>query len=206
MKQWLDWAMELQSIAQAGLTYSKNPFDIERFQRIRDLSAEIVSQHTDLGIEKVKDLFCNERGYQTPKIDTRAVVIQDEKILLVKEKLSLCGEWSIPGGWVDVNQSIRDNAIKEAKEEAGVDVVPERLIALLDRNKHNTPTLAYGICKIFVLCRVVGGVFEKNIETEESGYFPLDALPPLSVQRNTKEQIEMCFAAYYDPEWKVIFD
>lgn len=204
MKKWLEWAMELQFIAQAGITYSENKFDIERFERVRELSAEIVSQHTDLGIEKVQSLFCNETGYQTPKLDTRAVIIQDEKILLVKESSS--SEWSLPGGWVDVNKSIRSNIIKETKEEAGLDVIPERMIAVQDRNKHNTPISAYGICKIFVLCHVIGGEFKKNIETEASGYFSLEDLPPLSLQRNNKAQIQMCFDAYHDPNWQVLFD
>lgn len=96
MEEWIKWAVELQSIAQAGLTYSKDEFDIERFERIREISAEILSKKSELNLEKVKDLFCNEEGYQTPKIDTRAAVFKDNKILLVKEKVS--GEWSLPGG------------------------------------------------------------------------------------------------------------
>lgn len=96
---WLDWAKELQFIAQAGLTYSKDPFDLERFQRIREISAEIVSRQTGLSFERVTDLFCGETGFQTPKLDTRAAIFQDGKILLVEER---DGTWSLPGGWVDV--------------------------------------------------------------------------------------------------------
>lgn len=206
MNKWLDWAMRMQAIAQAGLYYSKNQYDLERFEQIRELSAEIMNEYTEAGIEKVKDLFCNEVGYQTPKIDSRAVIIENEKILLVKEKDSYAGSWSMPGGWVDINQSVGENVVKEAKEEAGADVVCQRLIAVQDRNRHNTPVMPYGVCKIFVLCRMVGGNFEKNTETEARGFFSLDALPDLSVQRTTREQIEMCFAAYRDPNWKVLFD
>ena len=115
--RWLEWAKELQFIAQAGLTYSRDPFDIERFERIREISAEIMSYQSDLPIEKVKELFCNETGFQTPKLDTRAAIFNDGKILLVKEK---AGVWSMPGGWVDVNQSIKTNTEKEVKEEAGL--------------------------------------------------------------------------------------
>ncbi|MBU3133125.1 NUDIX hydrolase N-terminal domain-containing protein [Clostridium gasigenes] len=200
----LDWAIELQFLSQCGLTYSKDLFDIERFERIREISVEIVSTKAGLSLEKVNNLFCNETGFQTPKLDTRAAVFKDKKILLVKEVSS--GTWSMPGGWVDVNQSIYSNTIKEVNEEAGLDVIPERLIAVQDRNKHNIPKYAYGICKVFVLCNVLGGEFKSNIETSESKLFSLDELPELSVEKNTKEQIKMCFMAEQDDNWKVMFD
>ena len=114
IEKWLQWAIELQSLAQAGLTYGKDVYDKERYERIREISAEMLSYKTDISIEKVKDLFCNEHGYQTPKLDTRAAIFSDEKILLVKEKN---GKWSLPGGWVDVNLSIKENTVKEVKEE-----------------------------------------------------------------------------------------
>ena len=189
--RWLEWAKELQFIAQAGLTYSRDPFDIERFERIREISAEIMSHQSDLPIEKVKELFCNETGFQTPKI------------LLVHENN---GTWSLPGGWVDVNQSIKTNTEKEVKEEAGLDVKAVRLIALQDRNLHNVPPYAYNVCKAFVLCEVTGGSFQSNIETTESRYFSLDEIPALAEEKNNKEQIAMCFAAYQDENWKVPFD
>ena len=133
---WVDWAMELQFLAQTGLTYTKDPFDKERFERIREISAEIMAHQSDIPLEKVKNLFCNETGFQTPKLDTRAAIFEDDKILLVKEKN---GKWSLPGGWVDVNQSIRSNTEKEVWEEAGLMVKAVRLIALQDRNQHNLP-------------------------------------------------------------------
>ena len=201
--EWLEWAKELQFIAQAGLTYSKDAFDIERFERIREISAEIVSRQTGLPLEKVKDLFCNEEGFQTPKLDTRAAIFKDNKILLVKEKN---GTWSLPGGWVDVNQTIKSNTIKEVKEEAGLDVEATRIIAVQDRNLHNLPPYAYNVCKVFVLCEAQGGDFQPNIETIESDYFSLDEIPPLAEEKNNKDQIEMCFAAYRDKDWEVQFD
>jgi ADP-ribose pyrophosphatase YjhB (NUDIX family) len=180
--KWLSWAKQLQSIAQAGLAYSKDKYDIE----------------------KIKNLFCNESGYQTPKVDIRGAVFKEDKILLVKEKNN--GFWSIPGGWAEFNLSIKENVIKEVKEEAGLDVVPKRLIAVLDSNKHNKPVSAYGIYKIFVLCEFKGGNFESNIETDESGYFKLSDLPPLSIDRITKEQIKLCFKAKYNDNFLAIFD
>ena len=203
MEKWLELIIEIQSLAQNVLAYTNNVYDTERFERLRDISAEMLSMKSDLSLEKVKDLFCSEKGYQTPKLDTRAVIFKDDKILLVKENN---GTWSLPGGWVDVLESVASNTVKEAKEETGLDVVPKRIIAIQDRNKHNKPIYAYGICKIFVLCEVIGGKFEKNIETIETNYFSLDELPLLAEAKTNKEQIEMCFKAVNDESWQVQFD
>ncbi|MFX3616922.1 MAG: NUDIX hydrolase N-terminal domain-containing protein [Sporolactobacillus sp.] len=202
-KPWLSWAMELQAIAQAGLTYSKDRFDLERFARIREISAAILSLKSGFSAEHVQDIFCNETGYQTPKIDTRAAIFKADKILLVKERT---GTWSLPGGWVDVDQSVKSNVVKEVKEESGLDVVPLRLLAVQDRNAHNLPIYAYGVCKIFVQCEGIGGSFEPNIETVENRYFASDELPPLSEEKNNREQIQLCFTASRDKDWQVPFD
>lgn len=199
----LDWAVELQSLAQAGLAYCKDPYDRERYQSIRDIAASMLALQSDLPVEKIKGLFCNEIGYQTPKLDTRAAIFEGDRILLVRENDGL---WSLPGGWVDVNQSVRANTVKEAKEESGLDVTADRVIAIQDRAKHNLPPFAFGICKIFVLCTRVGGRFEPNTETTESRYFGEDELPALSESKNTAEQIAMCFAAKRDPNWVTLFE
>ena len=127
---WLKWAVELQAIAQSGLYYGNDPYDRERYGRIREILAEMVSRRTEIPVEKVRDLFCGEVGYQTPKLDCRAAVFQDGKILLVKENN---GTWSLPRGWVDVDLSVKENVIKEVKEEAGLDVTAGRVIAVQDR-------------------------------------------------------------------------
>jgi len=202
--KWIDLIIELQSLAQAGLTYGKDIYDKERYERIREISAEMMSDLTELPLEKIKGLFCNEVGYQTPKIDTRAVIFKEDKILLVQEN---DGTWSLPGGWCDVNVSVAENTIKEVKEEAGLDVIADRIIAVQDRAKHNLPRYAYGICKIFMICSVIGGRFEKNVETIGFDYFTENNLPILAEAKNTKEQIKMCFEAYRKGnEWKVMFD
>lgn len=202
-EKWLQWAVELQSLAQAGLYYGKDRFDIERFERIREISAEMISYKTEIPLDKVKDLFCSETGYQTPKLDTRAAIFQDEKILLVQENN---GTWSLPGGWVDVDCSVRENTVKEVKEEAGLDVTADLVIAIQDRDKHNLPVYAYKVCKVFVMCSVTGGSFQENSETRDSGYFSLDELPRLAEEKNTREQIAMCFEAYHSSQWKTLFD
>jgi len=202
-QKWLDWAVELQALAQAGLFYSRDIYDIERFQRIREIAAEMLICPSGLPKERVWDLFCGDTGYQTPKLDTRAAVFQEDKILLVQEKNGL---WSLPGGWVDVNLSVGENAVKEVKEEAGLDVRAERIIAIEDRKKHNPEIYAYNICKVFILCSFLGGSFQPNSETIASGYFSLDGLPPLSENKNTAAQIKMCFDACHAEHWVTQFD
>lgn len=201
--QWLEWAIELQSIAQAGLTYGKDVYDRERYERIREISAEIIAKRSEIPVAKVKELFCNETGYQTPKLDTRAAVFQQGKILLVHEKN---GKWSLPGGWVDVNVSVGENVVKEVKEESGLDVVVDKVIAVQDRAKHNLPVYAYGVCKVFVQCTVTGGQFKPNIETTEYRYFAEDDLPELAEEKCNEEQIKMCFEASRTDQWKVLIE
>lgn len=203
-QRWLKWAVELQSLAQAGLTYGRDAYDRERYERIREISAEILSHMSDLPMETVRDLFCGETGYQTPKIDTRAAVFQDGKILLVQEN---DGRWSLPGGWCDVDVSVGENTVKEVREESGLEAAAERVIAVQDRAKHNLPPYAYGVCKIFVLCSVTGGQFQENIETIGYGYFEENDLPELAEEKNNGEQIRMCFQAYRAGEaWRTLLD
>ncbi|MDO5337300.1 MAG: NUDIX hydrolase [Eubacteriales bacterium] len=202
--KWLEWAVEIQSLAQAGLTYGRDKYDLERYERLREIAAEMIHYKTDIPLEKVRNLFCNETGYQTPKVDTRAAIFEKGKILLVHENN---GTWSLPGGWCDVNQSVGENTIKEVFEEAGLHVTADRLIAVQDRNKHNAPLYAYGIVKIFVLCTVVDGHFIPNMETTESRYFGRDEIPDnLAEEKVNKEQIRMCFDANEAKHWKVLFD
>lgn len=197
--------VEIQMHAQAGITYSRDPFDIDRFQILRRLAAEMLAEGGSLPVERVETLFCSDEGYPTPKLDSRAAIFDEQgRILLVQEKNE--GTWSLPGGWVDANLSVAENLVKEVREEAGLDVVPGKFVALLDRNRHNTPPFAYGIAKAFMICHVVGGRFEPNIEIADCGYFSRDNLPELSATRNTKEQIELCFRAHADPRWEAICD
>ena len=114
-------------IAQAGLQYGKDQYDRERYAELRQIAAEMLSAQTGLPTEKIHVLFCNETGYQTPKVDTRAAVFADGRILLVHENN---GTWALPGGWCDVDQSIASNTEKEVREEAGFEVTAERLIAV----------------------------------------------------------------------------
>lgn len=202
--KWLEWAKELQFLSQCALAYCSDPYDIERFQRIREISAEMVSEIGDIPLEKVKATFCAGTGYQTPKLDTRAAVIRDQKILLVQESN---GEWALPGGWVDYDNTIRTNAAKEVLEEAGMIVEPIRVIALFDHNRRNHTDYPSNICSVYVLCEYRSGDFVPNLETIASGFFDRDRIPePLAAAKTTREQIDLCFRAAEDENWQVIFD
>lgn len=204
MSKWTDFAIRIQSLAQAGLYYGTGVYDIERYEELRNIAAEMLACEMDEPVGKVKEFFCNEIGYQTPKVDTRAVIFKEKRILLVHEKN---GTWSLPGGWCDVDQSVASNVIKETKEEAGLDVTAEKLIAVQDWRKHNACNLPFGVLKIFVLCKVQGGSFVENSETSEIRYFSKEELPEqLANEKTTKEQILMCFEAHESENWKTMFD
>ena len=162
---WMQTAVEMQFIAQAGLAYSRDPYDLERFSRLRELAAKMLARGSGLPEKTVRDVFLCETGYQTPKIDTRAAIVEDGRILLVEENTGL---WALPGGWMDVDTTISQNTAKEALEEAGLNVLPRRLIALQEHNLHNGPTLAIGIVKVFVLCergvRRVSGQYRNSAQ------------------------------------------
>ncbi len=201
---WIEFAIRIQSIAQAGLQYGKDKYDTERYEELRQIAAEMMSLKTDVPTNKIFDLFCNESGYQTPKIDTRAAVFVDNKILLVHENNDT---WSLPGGWCDVDQSVASNTEKEVLEEAGLTVKSEKIIAIQDWRKHNVVNYAYGVVKVFVLCQRRGGKFEENIETTEIGFFDKENLPTnLAVEKCTKEQVLMCFDSYENPIMATLFD
>ena len=202
--KWLEWATRLQSIAQSGLTFGENQYDLDRYQQIRDLSVEIMHEYTDVKHEKIINLFASETGYQTPKVDIRAAVFEDDKILMVKEKID--GKWSLPGGWADVNTSVSESVVRECQEEAGAEVKPRRVIAIHHANKQNNFVYPYTIYKIIVECDLIKYCFEENSETLGSGFFSSDNLPELSVERNNPDQINLCFEAKKHKLFEPVFD
>lgn len=202
--KWIEWATEIQSIAQAGLTFSDNHYDRDRYIQLRKLAVEIMHEYTEIPDEKLVDLFAGETGYQTPKVDIRSAVFMDDKILMAREKID--GKWSLPGGWADVNTTVSESAVRECQEEAGAKVVPERIIAIHTANRQNNFIYPYTIYKIFVQCRLVEWEFKENTETLGSMFFGLDELPELSTERNSFEQIRMCFEAGRSDRFETIFD
>ncbi|WP_066070290.1 NUDIX hydrolase [Neobacillus soli] len=202
--KWLEWAKQLQSIAQAGLTYSNDVYDLERFESIRNISVDILAQHTDIETTVIKDLFANETGYATPKVDIRAVVFQDEKILMVRENMD--GLWALPGGWADIGLAPSEVAVKEVAEESGFDVKATKLLAVMDMKCHPHPPSSYHIYKLFIQCEIIGGKPKKGIETSDVNFFAENELPPLSTARNTTSQIEMAFTYLKNPQKPIYFD
>jgi ADP-ribose pyrophosphatase YjhB (NUDIX family) len=202
--KWLDWAKQLQSLAQAGLAYSKDIYDVERFELIRNISVEMLSQQTGMEMTVIKDLFASETGYATPKVDIRAVIFKDNKILMVKENSD--GSWSLPGGWADIGLTPSEVAVKEVKEESGFDVKAVKLLAVTDMKCHPHPPSAFHIYKMFIQCEIIGGQPMKGVETSAVEFFAENKLPPLSIARNTQTQIEMIFKHLYNPKEPVYFD
>jgi ADP-ribose pyrophosphatase YjhB (NUDIX family) len=203
-EKWLEWASRMQSIAQAGLTFGENPYDLDRYQEIRTISVEILQEYTGISNERIRDLFASGTGYETPKVDVRASVFKDDRILMVREKID--GAWSLPGGWADVNSSVSESAVRECLEEAGARVKPKRVIIIHQADKHYDFPYPYTIYKIFVECELIENRFSPNTETLAADFFAIDSLPPLSHERNTREQVELCFEAKNHELFETVFD
>ena len=197
---------ELMAIANDALLYCKDPFDTERFKQVRSIAAKLLEMSCE-GItkEQAQEIFEENDGYQTPKIDTRAAVFNErEQVLLVKD---YDGKWALPGGWCDRDQTIFSNTVKEAKEEAGLDVEPYLLVAAHSHYKHNNPKSFFSVVRFFVLCSVRGGSFRENDETTESRYFPVDALPEdINFHKSNPNQIRLCLKARHSEHWVTEFD
>ena len=202
--KWLDWAKQLQSIAQAGLTYSKDIYDIERFEQIRAISIDMLSQQTKMEHTVIRELFANETGYATPKVDIRAVVFQNNKILMVRENTD--GVWSLPGGWADIGLTPSEVAVKEVQEEAGFEVKATKLIGMMDMKCHPHTPSPYHIYKIFIQCEIIGGSAKEGIETSAVDFFSESKIPPLSTARITESQIQLAFKHLHNPQEPIYLD
>jgi len=203
--QWLVWAKRLQAIAQTGLTYAKDPFDVERYQSIRLVASEMMAAGSGEGsADSFVKLLSMDVGYATPKVDVRAAVFRDGRLLLVREKED--GRWTLPGGWADIGDSPSGAVVREVKEESGYDVKARKLLALLDRNLHGHPPIPYHAYKLFFLCDIVGGNARAEQETDAVGFFAADEIPPLSLTRVTPAQIARLFQHSVHPEWPTEFD
>jgi len=199
----------LQALAQAGLAYSTTRYDLDRYQEIRSISARLLQELTEEPLEKIIRVFASEDGYQTPKVDIRAVMFRDaQEILLVKEKIDN-GRWTLPGGWADVGYTPFEVAVKEAYEETGLIVEPMRLLALFDKRKHPHPPQPWYVYKAFIQCEVTGGsLVQDSAETSGARWFRQDELTSieLSTDRTTVSQLETMFKLAFDPLAKTLCD
>lgn len=207
MNNWLEWAQKLQAIAQTGLTYTESPYDTERYRQIQQIAAEMMAACSNATPSDFLKLFDLEEGYATPKIDVRGAVFENDKILLVRERLD-AGRWTLPGGWVDVGEPPSQAIEREVLEESGYQTRAIKLVALYDRNhpQHGHPPHQNHVYKLFFQCDLIGGKPLDNYETGEATFFAQNAIPELSLSRVVPTQIDRLFEHYRHPEWPTDFD
>ena len=203
MNKWIAWAREIFSMSQAGLTYSQNEFDIERYKRLQEISAEMIESQSKLSKASVLESFAMQAGYATPKIDVRGAVIRDNKILLIQERMD--GKWAMPGGWADLGNAPASVAEREVWEESGYEVKAEKVVAVLDANRIE-PMEFYHAFKIIFLCRLTGGEPRISYETLAVDFFDLNNLPPLSIYRTDESMLQEVFAHLQNPNRRTEFD
>jgi ADP-ribose pyrophosphatase YjhB (NUDIX family) len=201
---WLDWARRLNALAQNGLTYADSPYDIERYTAIRTIAAEMIAHESGADTSRVLELFACDAGYATPKVDVRGVVFQDSKIVLVQERSD--GMWTFPGGWADVGDSPADAVVREIREESGYKTRATKLLALLDRNRHDHPPHVNHIYKVFIRCEIIGGSPTTSHDIQGVGFFAEDRIPTLSLTRTVPAQINRMFEHYRQPDLPADFD
>jgi len=202
---WLGWAQRLLAIAQNGLTFAKDPYDIERYHALRTIGAEMLAAGSDLKIDLVQGLLGKETDYATPKVDVRGVIFRGDQLLLVRERSD--GKWTLPGGWADVGGSPAANVEREILEEAGLRTRAERILAVYDRALHpHEPPFAFHIYKIFMLCTILNGKEAPGSETDQVDYFAENHLPELSLSRVTPGQIRRMFEHHRNPALPADFD
>jgi ADP-ribose pyrophosphatase YjhB (NUDIX family) len=202
--RWLQWAREIQSIAQIGQTYAVNDWQRQRYQRLTEISAEIISEHTNHPIERILESFVVQPGYATPKVDVRGAVFRDRKILLVREVID--GGWTMPGGWAEVGDSPTRGAEREVWEESGFLVRARKLIGVYDANRAE-PMELYHAVKLVFLCELTGGEARTSNETSEVGFFAQDEIPqPFAGERTRARHIEDAFRAHAIPDMPTLFE
>lgn len=203
--KWLKWAQEIQALAQSGLQYTENPFDIGRYRQLSHIAAAIMAAKTEKELGEVLPIFDAQCGYATPKLDVRGVVFRKDKILLVRE-LADNSNWTLPGGWVDINLPPSKAVEKEMAEEAGIIVVAEKILAVYDRNLHGHPPYPFHAWKLFIRCRLIAEATPDPLETSEPTYFGVHNIPQLSIGRVTQEEIQRMFEHHRNPELPTDFD
>lgn len=205
---WLDWAQRLESIAQTGLSYDPHPFDRERYEAVRRIAAEMIVAYDGGDPTSYLNIFAEQTGHATPKVDVRGVVFRDDKILMVQEKLDN-DRWALPGGWADVGESGGESVVREVYEESGFRVRAVKLLALFDRNKHPHTPYIFHAYKAFFRCELLDDrrmPDPHNIETGEIGWFSEDSIPELSIGKVTPGQIARFFEHLRQPDLPTDFD
>ena len=202
-KELIILAERIRALSEIGLTYTKDEYDVDRYHELRDISDRIVSLVTGVESAQISAQYKLRGEYITPKCEVRAAVFRDDKILLVQE---LDGRWSLPGGWADIGFSPSEIAVKETKEESGLDVKPVKLVAVTDPKFHNHPPVPHYTYKIFILCEIVGGELKTTFDIKGCNFFGENELPQMSEERVLPEQVYKMFEYYRNPKLDVYFD
>ena len=204
-KEILEMAKRVQAIAQIGLTYNNNGYDIERYSELETISHRMMHLLTEQPVETIRNFYLGNKEYPTPKTDVRAVVFNDlHQVLMVREMVD--GRWSLPGGWADIGHTPKEVAVKEAGEETGLIVSPKRLLAVLDKKMHAHPPQLEYVYKLFIECVIEGGELIQAHDIHEAAFFSQHEIPPLSEDRITTSQMDLMFEYHYHPDKEVIFD
>ena len=201
--KWLEWAREIFSLSQSGITYSRNQYDIERYKRLQEITAEMIAGQSEIEKESVLESFSMQSGYITPKIDVRGAVIRDDKILLIQERAD--AKWAMPGGWADLGNSPASVAEREVFEESGFHVKAEKVVAVIDANRIQ-PLEFYHAYKIIFLCKLLDGKPRISYETLAVDFFELNNLPQLSSYRTNEDMLREVFAHVQNPNRATAFD
>ncbi len=202
--RWLDWAREIQALAQTGRHYSSDHFQTQRYARLTAIAAEIMAEHSQLPAPRAARVFERQKGYATPRVDVRAAVFRDDELLLVREASD--GGWTMPGGWADVGDVPSRAAEREALEESGFRVKARRVIGVYDANRCEPMELFHAF-KIVFLCELLGGAPTPSEETTEVAFFGRDEMPAVfSGERTRPRHVQDAFAVLADPSLPTVFD
>jgi ADP-ribose pyrophosphatase YjhB (NUDIX family) len=202
--RFLEWAREIQALAQTGYHYAQDDYQRERCRRLMEIAAEMIGEQSGLQVQPLVDVFQSQTGYATPKVDVRAAVFRDGKLLLVRERVD--DGWTMPGGWADVGDVPSEAAEREAWEEAGFRVKARKVIGVYDANRTG-PLEVFHAFKIVFLCDLIDGEARPSSETSEVAFFGPEAIPSiLSGERTRPRHIQDAFAALAKPECPTVFD
>ncbi len=196
---WLALARELQALAQNGLTFTENPYDVERYEQLQLAAAKVLAHGFSVEPVEVHDAVKELRGYVTPQVDVRGAIFRGDTVLMVQEKSDQ--KWTLPGGFADVNISPAENVVKEISEEANVEARVTKMVGVYDRRYHvpEGEEKFRHIYKLFFLCDLVSGDPSPGMETQGAEFFPVTDLPPLSIGRIAEAQILEAYAHHQDP-------
>ncbi len=200
----LAWARELEAIALNGFAFSRDVYDRDRYQKLRELAADMLAAELDISPARAREYWDGEHGYVTPKVDVRGGVFDGERVLLVRERSD--GRWTLPGGWVDVNDAPSEAVAREIREESGYEARAVKLAALVDKNRHPHPPGVHHIYKLFFVCELTGGSPLASHETDAVAFFPVRALPELSTGRVLAPQIVRLYEHSRNPALPTDFD